>query len=98
MSKRTAAAAVPGVPPLAPSLARDLLPGDTTVLMTRFGSSSTGLLGWGMWKLRKSTWKVTDHDDHSLCILSLYFFVLISFFCEAVPTRRPILLHVYSKL
>ncbi|TWW73904.1 hypothetical protein D4764_15G0013000 [Takifugu flavidus] len=34
-------------PPLAPSLARDLLPGDTTVLMTRFGSSSVGLLGWG---------------------------------------------------
>lgn len=57
-------------PPLAPSLARDLLPGDTTVLMTRFGSSSMGLLGWGRWKLWKSTWKVTDHDDHSLCILS----------------------------
>lgn len=28
-----------------------------------------GLLGWGRWKLWKSTWKVTDHDDHSLRIL-----------------------------
>lgn len=29
-----------------------------------------GLLGWGRWKFWKSTWKVTDHDDHSFCVLS----------------------------
>ncbi|KAG7525102.1 hypothetical protein JOB18_022241 [Solea senegalensis] len=44
-------------PPLAPSLARDLLSGDTTALMTRFGSCSMGLLGLGRWKLWISSWK-----------------------------------------
>jgi len=38
-------------PPLAPSLARDLLSGDTTVQMTWFGIYSMGLLGLGKMKV-----------------------------------------------
>ncbi|CAL8366919.1 unnamed protein product [Boreogadus saida] len=46
-------------PPRAPSLAGDLLSGDTAALMTRFGTCSMGLLGLGRWKLWISNWKVT---------------------------------------
>lgn len=57
-------------PPLAPSLAHDLLSGDTTVLMTRIGSCSMGLLGLGRWKLWISNRKVTSDNNYSFCILS----------------------------
>lgn len=60
-------------PPLTPSLAHDLLSGDTTALMTRFGSCSTGFLGLGRWNLWISSWKVTVDEDHSFYIPSTLF-------------------------
>lgn len=78
--------------PLAPSLARDLLSGDTTALMTRFGSCSTGLLGLGRWKLRISSWKVTvDKASHSKFPL-LYPQPIICIAClDTEVVHRPLL-------
>lgn len=58
-------------PSLTPSLAHDLLSGDTTVLMTWFGICTMGLLGLRRWKLWISSWKVTVDDVHSLHISSI---------------------------